>query len=403
MSKRTEQIPIPGKLDEVIDECMEILKQEKRKQRVRIFAGIAAGLFLCAGCFGAAVGSFRPGSGEPDQKERADRVSQGTLATLPQDAETDRLLVKEDPAAGNLLRQGNFVYMQESGGITVTAANVYHNGYTLYMTVTVRGEEPFADRLGCESTGGLCRVRIESEGAVNLSDIQDKAAAADTNEATESARDEAGGPDEINPVEPDAPEYIEGNFLDDRTFLGTVRVPLSAESLSAGGRIEDDFYYDWSISSFCGKDGEDGTKYEGDWKFRAAVPADMRNTEVAEINGTNESGEGIECIVKTAEDISAQVILPSGASEKDYVTVMCDASGALLNRAGDYCRTENRDISTVYIFLCEREDYEKLADEYESVDRKSGAAAWIQSLRECAKYSAEVHFESKYLSVVQAG
>ena len=129
----------------------------------------------------------------------------------------------------------------------------------------------------------------------------------------------------------------------------------------------------------------------------------MRNTEVTEINGTNASGEGIERIVKTAEDISAQVILPSGASEEDYVTVMCDASGALLNRTGDYCRTENRDISTVYIFLCGRADYEKLADEYESVDRKNGAPAWIQSLRECARYSAEAHFESKYLSVVQAG
>ena len=95
----------------------------------------------------AAVGNFRPGSGETDQNERAnqnegaDRASQGTLATLLQDAETDRLLVKDDPAAGNLPSQENFVYMQESGGITVTAANVYHNGYTLYMTVTVRGED----------------------------------------------------------------------------------------------------------------------------------------------------------------------------------------------------------------------------------------------------------------------
>lgn len=402
MSKRTEQIPIPGKLDEVIDESLEILKQEKRKQRARIFAGIAAGLFLCVGCFGAAVGNFRPGSGETEQNEGTNRGSQGTLVTVPQDAETDRLLVKDDPAAGNLPSRENFVYMQESGGITVTAANVYHNGYTLYMTVTVRGEEPLADRLGCESTGGLCRIRIESEGAVDLSETQDKEDA-DTNGSAESAGDEAGGSDEIDSVKPAASESIEGNFLDDRTFLGTVRVALSSVDTSDGGRIEDDFYYDWSISAFCGEDGEDGPIYEGDWKFRVTVPADMRNTEVTEINGTNESGEGIERIVKTAEDISAQVILPSGASEEDYVTVMCDASGALLNRSGDYCRTENRDISTVYIFLCGRADYEKLAEEYESVDRKNGAPAWIQSLRKCARYSVEAHFESKYLSVVQAG
>ena len=128
----------------------------------------------------------------------------------------------------------------------------------------------------------------------------------------------------------------------------------------------------------------------------------MSNTEVKEINRTNESGEGIEYIVKAAEDISARALLPAGAQENDYAVVMCDASGALLNRAGDYFRTENRDISTVYVFLCGREALGRLEDEYESVDRKNGASAWIQSLRECARYSTEVHFDSEYLSVVQA-
>ena len=71
-------------------------------------------------------------------------LDRGTLAALPQDAETDRLLVKEQPAEGSRTRKENFVYMQESEGVSVMVSNVYHNGYTLYMTVTLRGEEPFA-------------------------------------------------------------------------------------------------------------------------------------------------------------------------------------------------------------------------------------------------------------------
>ena len=363
MSRQTEKIPIPGRLDEVIDESLDILKKEKRKQRVRMFAGIAAGMIICAGCFGATEGIFLPGADKPERT--AQRI-------LPEDSEADVKLAKEDPAGGKRPRRENFLYMQESGGITVTAANVYYNGYTLYMTVTVRSEEPFADSFGAETTGDMCRIGMESEGAADQS------------------------------IEFALPDYIEGRFLDDRTFLGTVRAPLAGDESSAGGKAADDFYYDWSIRSFCGEDGGDETKYVGDWDFHVAVPADMRDTEVTEINGADASGEGIACVVKTAEDISARLILPEGTSENAYVTVMCDASGAPLNRSGDYFRTENRDISTVYVFLCGREDYEKIAEEYQAADRKNGVQEWIQSLRECALYSEKVHFESEYLSVVQA-
>ena len=93
MSRQTEKIPIPGRLDEVIDESLDILKKEKRKQRVRMFAGIAAGMIICAGCFGAAEGIFLPGADKPERT--AQRI-------LPEDSEADVKLAKEDPAGGNV-------------------------------------------------------------------------------------------------------------------------------------------------------------------------------------------------------------------------------------------------------------------------------------------------------------
>ena len=55
----------------------------------------------------------------------------------------------------------------------------------------------------------------------------------------------------------------------------------------------------------------------------AAVGEDLRADfggclEVQEINGTNPSGEGIGCVIKTADDIFAQILLPEGAAEDEY-------------------------------------------------------------------------------------
>ena len=90
--------------------------------------------------------------------------------------------------------------------------------------------------------------------------------------------------------------------------------------------------------------------------------------------GVNESGEGIGQIVRTEEDITAEKLLPGNEGTEDYEIVMCDASGALMNRAGDYYRTENRDISTVYIFLCTSEDFSEMTEYYQSEKIPGGCA-----------------------------
>ena len=192
MNKWTEKIPVPEKLDEVIAESMEELKRERRRQRFRTFAGMAAGLLVCAGCLGLAADRLLP-DGEP-----VGMTGQGTEGDASVDG-VQTLLVKEEPAEENRTGRENCLYMQESEGISVTAANVHHNGYTLYMTVTVRSEEPFPAELRADLSGGLCRIGIESEGTVELQDAR------------------VSG----NALEAE-PEYMDGSFLDDRTFLGTL-------------------------------------------------------------------------------------------------------------------------------------------------------------------------------------
>ena len=53
------------------------------------------------------------------------------------------------------------------------------------------------------------------------------------------------------------------------------------------------------------------------------------------MNQTNADGLGIASVKKTAFEITAQPLFPEGANEADYVTVICDADGQILDTQGD--------------------------------------------------------------------
>lgn len=108
-------------------------------------------------------------------------------------------------------------------------------------------------------------------------------------------------------------------------------------------------------------------------------------------------------IIRTKEDITAEKLLSEKEETGDYEIVMCDSSGALMNRVGDYYRTENRDISTVYIFLCTSEDFSEMTEYYQSEKYREGARGrtFARLVEQRALYSAMMHYESEYLSVYQ--
>lgn len=358
MSEQMDRIPVPEKLDDVIRDSIGQLKRERRRKRMRAAAGIASAAAICMA--GYAAGRYGVDS---DMKKTAEA-----------DREENRLerdwFLAQNEEVQDAAYVGN-VCLQESQGITVTTSNVYHNQYTLYMTVVIRGGEDFPEAAGQTGTAWKGTVRLKAEGKAEIGEKQIVL----------------------------LPELVDGGFLDQRTFTGTVRLRLPLET----SEIPETFPLEWKASEIE-LESEDGEKtaYSGDWEFNSEVHRSGGRTECG-YGGVNESGEGIGQIVRTEEDITAEKLLPGNEGTEDYEIVMCDASGALMNRAGDYYRTENRDISTVYIFLCTSEDFSVMTEYYQSEKYREGARGrtFAQLVEQRALYSAMMHYESEYLSVYQ--
>ena len=74
------------------------------------------------------------------------------------------------------------------------------------------------------------------------------------------------------------------------------------------------------------------------------------------MNQTNADGLGIASVKKTAFEITAQPLFPEGANEADYVTVICDADGQILDTQGDNAEvfsTYGSSTDTVQVYLCD--------------------------------------------------
>ncbi|MBM6854827.1 DUF4179 domain-containing protein [Mediterraneibacter glycyrrhizinilyticus] len=361
--RQMDRIPVPEKLDDAIRESIWELKREQRKKRMTLAAGLSAAVVICMS--GYAVGRYGAYS---------ENVQFQSASGEQQPGEAEQFLAKSGTDTGTEEEYTGEPYLQEEEGITVTVSNVYHNGYTMYMTVLVRNSEPFWPEVDTEEEFGEVTAQIDSEGRSELE----------------------GGSSNLT-----SPELLEGQLIDSRTFTGTVCMTLP---LQENREVTGPFAYDWRLASIHMETaGGETLECRGPWDFSLAVRQDVERTEVEEINTIAREGVGIGRVIKSPKDIRAEVIASENVSLDDYIVAMCDASGALMNSAGEYYKTENRDISTVYIFLCERERFEELRDWYRSGEAKTGAEAetFAQILKKYAVCSTELHFQSRYLCVYQ--
>ena len=151
MSEQMDRIPVPEKLDDVIRDSIGQLKRERRRKRMRAAAGIASAAAICMA--GYAAGRY---GADSDMKKTAEA-----------DREENRLerdwFLAQNEEVQDAAYVGN-VCLQESQGITVTTSNVYHNQYTLYMTVVIRGGEDFPEAAGQTGTAWKGTVRLKAEG-----------------------------------------------------------------------------------------------------------------------------------------------------------------------------------------------------------------------------------------------
>ena len=139
--------------------------------------------------------------------------------------------------------------------------------------------------------------------------------------------------------------------------------------------------------------------YEGAWEFDIPVTLDDSETEVMEINETNENGIGLKAVTKTPYEISVETLYEEG-SNSDCFMVALDAKGNKLPYITSDGRTDrfavqDRDISTIDIYIL---DYVQYMDElkgeerYNNNENKPEEEKWSTLLAANAKYHKTIQF-----------
>lgn len=138
---------------------------------------------------------------------------------------------------------------------------------------------------------------------------------------------------------------------------------------------------------------------KGDWKFNVDVEKNTSDTVEKDVNVVDENGDGVLSITKTPFEITMKMQDP----ETKYVAVMLDANGDMMpyggvaNSNADTYAIQDRDVSTVYIYLCDYYEYmDELKGYYwsDNYEEKAKTKTFKQLLDERAVAGTEVHFDT---------
>ncbi len=274
--------------------------------------------------------------------------------------------------------------VQTSNGLTITVSEANCSTQALYLALCIENEEAFpADFIKTKNMDGY----ILDYDMLYLK--------------TNSYYDVPGLTKKERPSGLEygysTPYYIEGEFVDDHTFTGIIRVSLDQDlkssSLFQEGNTEQlpsQFTYYLEISDIYAdllqyeeiqiRDRETNElitfqdaikkRYPGTWNFAIDITMNKEGTQIVKVNKTNDKGIGIASVEKTDFEIKADIILPGGAQPYDYVVIICDADGKPLQSQGENAEIYSvygRNTDTVHIYVC---DYIKYMDELKGDGQK---------------------------------
>ena len=138
---------------------------------------------------------------------------------------------------------------------------------------------------------------------------------------------------------------------------------------------------------------------KGEWKFSVDVEKNTSDTVEKDVNVVDENGDGVLSITKTPFEITMKIQDP----EIKYFAVMLDANGDIMpyggvaNSNANTYAIQDRDVSTVYIYLCDYYEYmDELKGYYWSDDyeEKAKTRTFKQLLDERAVAGTEVYFDT---------
>ena len=347
----------------------------------------------------------------------------------------------EDTEAGQDTTKDDTAYTKTADGLTITCSEVYANSQAVYITMQFKSGQPFPKTetlaesgtpvIDLDMTGGVdfnseaspvidgqvegqflddntyaCIFRYDlAQAAKDYTEYNEK-----YNEMTQQVMDEMG---------------ITQADLDDQTDEGYALLEEFINKLSERGGeyqkyikdidIPDTFNLHLDITKVRGleanyqwseedekKYGTDAGyyKYEGDWSFDIPVTVDDSQTEVMELNDTNDEGIGLKSVIRTPYELTVNELYEDG-SDSDCFMVALDANGNKLpyNDSTGNCNNftiQDRDISTIDIYILDYTQYMdelKGPDNYNNNENKPEGQKWSNLLDQYAKYHKTLHFD----------
>lgn len=278
----------------------------------------------------------------------------------------------------NLFAENDLV--STDGGITISITEEYASNQALYIGIKVENEQVFPEMVATIDKG---------EQFIKARTLEDYS---------------------FNPGQRKDRRYIEGKFVDEHTFIGSIRVDYDnfgwqveeAEDIPESYTMELEIVeiastlkdvevpeeYDISDGEFEQMTEEEQTAYfnslpkawygieyqswhqAGKWHFTIPVSRTDENIRTIEVDQYNDAGVGVENIEISSMEMTVHTVIPDEAS---LYTVVFDANGGqIVNRnssnAGFAMLTDGHDISTVFVYFCDLDSYFELEDASQGAD-----------------------------------
>ena len=333
------------------------------------------------------------------------------------------------------------IYTKTADGLTITCSEVYANSQAVYITMQFKSDKPFPET-STRAESGTPVIDLDMTGGVDFNseaspviDGQVEGKFLDDNtyacifryDLAEAAKDYTEYNEKYNEMTQQVMDEmgITQADLDDQTDEGYALLEEFINKLSERGGeyqkyikdidIPDTFNLHLDITKVRGleanyqwseedekKYGRDAGyyKYEGDWSFDIPVTVDDSQTEVLELNDTNDAGIGLKSVIRTPYELTVNELYKEG-SNSDCFMVALDANGNTLpyNESTGNCNNfaiQDRDISTVDIDFLDYIQYMdelKGEDNYNNNENKPEGQKWSDLLDQYAKYHKTLHFD----------
>lgn len=252
-------------------------------------AVVAGGVLLCAS--NPALAAKIPIIGAIFDRVEQDVTFSGEYSNK------DNVLTTEDESTGMPV---NTQYTVENNGVTMTASEVYSDGFSIYLTLDVQSESGGFEKMPSHYTG-------EDQTTVQTLYIQ--------------------GVWLVNAIGTGIPflnNSIEGKVVSDTEFIGMMKLDIPED-----GRIRDDtLSLQMTQIGFDNKEltpdmvEEEGAANTilGSWNIDIPVQADETDIKVIDVNEKNEGGFSIDQVIVTPYQVKVLTTIPYTTREESDIT-----------------------------------------------------------------------------------